>query len=190
MTKDDKFTIIKFISIIIGLFGVILIFGFDSIINFNISHNNFIPKIAIICAALGYVLSSIFAYNLKHIDTITLTTYVTIFAAFISLPFLIFVELNYASKFNSSNLLALIYLGIFPTALAFLIRFYIISKAGPIFLSYVAYLIPVFAIIWGYIFLNEVIDLTTFIGVLLVLLGVFVGNKISMKKISKDGIQN
>ena len=61
--------------------------------------------------------------------------------------------------------------------LAFLIRFYIIANAGPIFLSYVAYLIPVFAIIWGYLFLGETINLTTLIGVFLVLAGVFISQK-------------
>ena len=181
MTKDDKFTIIKFISIIIGLFGVILIFGFDSIINFNISHNNFIPKIAIICAALGYVLSSIFAYNLKHIDTITLTTYVTIFAAFISIPFLLFYEILNPSYFNYKTIFPVIYLGIFPTAIAFLIRFHLISKAGPIFLSYVAYLIPIFAIFWGYIFLKETISVNTFLGVLMILIGVYIGRKTNVQ---------
>ena len=84
----------------------------------------------------------------------------------------------------------MLYLGIFPTAIAFLIRFYLISKTGPIFLSYVAYLIPVFAIIWGFIFLNETINLSTFIGVVLVLLGVFISQKKSMDKVSNNSIRN
>ena len=174
MTKDDKFSILKLISILIGFVGVILIFGLDSL---HLTSKNFLPKIAIIISALGYVLSSIFAYNLKKIDPVSLTTTVTLFAALLSIPFLIFSELRFESSFSLSAVLALIYLGIFPTAVAFLIRFYIISKAGPIFLSYVAYLIPVFAILWGYIFLKETIGIITFTGVLLVLVGVFVGQK-------------
>ena len=86
-------------------------------------------------------------------------------------------ELQNKSSYSLDSALSLIYLGAFPTALAFLIRFYIISKAGPIFLSYVAYLIPVFAIIWGYVFLGEKISTTTFFGVGLVLLGVFISQK-------------
>ena len=66
MTKDDKFNIIKLISIIVGLCGVLLIFGINIINIFNLnSYNNFLPKIAIIVSALGYVISSILAYNLK-----------------------------------------------------------------------------------------------------------------------------
>ena len=68
-------------------------------------------------------------------------------------------------------------MGIFPTALAFLLRFYIIVKAGPIFLSYVAYLIPCFAIIWGFVFLGEKISFNILIGLLFILIGTFVGQK-------------
>ena len=179
MTQDDKFTILKLISILIGFVGVIFIFGIDSL---NLTSKNFIPKIAIILAALGYVLSSILAYNIKKIDTVSLTTIVTLFAAILSIPFLIFSELKFQSNFSLPSVISLIYLGIFPTAVAFLIRFYIIAKSGPIFLSYVAYLIPVFAILWGYLFLKETISTMAFIGVFLVLVGVFISQKKSNVK--------
>ena len=73
--------------------------------------------------------------------------------------------------------MSLFYLGIFPTAIAFVIRFHIILKAGPVFLSYVAYLIPVFAIFWGYIFLKETITQGSLIGVILILFGVFLSQR-------------
>jgi len=174
-TKDDKFTLLKFISIIVGLVGVLFIIGIDtleSLISGN--QKTIIPKIAIILSALGYVISSILAYNLKKITIMTLTTLVTISAALISIPFMIYVEIYFPSSFNQKSLLSIIYLGLFPTAIAFQLRFYIISKAGPIFLSYVAYLIPGFAILWGYLFLNERINLDTLIGVTLILIGVFI----------------
>jgi len=182
LTKDDKFTLRKLVSIIIGLIGVLFIIGFDSVFHGSISKDiNIIPKIAIIVSALGYVFSAILAYNLNKINTLTLTTFVTIFAALTSLPFLIFSEFNNPSNINTFSLLPIFYLGLFPTAIAFLLRFHIISKAGPIFLSYVAYLIPVFAIFWGYIFLKETISINTFLGVILILLGVFFGRNFSIK---------
>ena len=191
LTKDDKFSFLKLISISIGLFGVLLIIGFDPLTNFySNSSKNLIPKIAIIISALGYVVSSILAYNLKNIDFVTLTTAVTISAAIISIPFLIFIEYNFHSSFSFSNIFPLIYLGVFPTAIAFLIRFHIISTAGPIFLSYVAYLIPAFAIIFGFIFLKETINLNTFMGVILVLLGVFISQKNLVNKEPDKGISN
>ena len=176
--KEDKFYLRNFISIFIGFLGVIFIFGFDTLLNVSLKPSgNFFPKLAIIVAALGYVVSAILAYKVKHINTITLTTFVTISAAFISLPFMIITEFNSFSSFNSHSLLSLFYLGIFPTAIAFVLRFHLISKAGPVFLSYVAYLIPVFAIFWGYIFLKETISQDTLIGIILILIGVFLSQR-------------
>ena len=113
LTKDDNFTLLKFVSIIIGLVGVFFIIGLGSISNFNDSESQFIPKIAIIIAAMGYVLSSILAYNLKDIDTMTLTTFVITAAAIISIPFMIYAELFYPSSFNSTSFLTILYLGLF-----------------------------------------------------------------------------
>ena len=126
---------------------------------------------------MGYVVSSILAYNLKNIDTMTLTTLVITAAAIISLPFMIYAELFYPSSFNSTSFLTILYLGLFPTAIAFQLRFHIISKAGPIFLSYVAYLIPAFGILWGYIFLKEKITYSIGVGLVLILIGVFISQK-------------
>ena len=176
--KEDKFSLRKFISIFIGFIGVIFIFGFDTLFYVSTKQSgNFFPKLAIIIAALGYVVSAILAYKVKHINTITLTTFVTISAAFISFPFMIIAEFNSSSSFNFNSLLSLFYLGLFPTAIAFVLRFHLISKAGPVFLSYVAYLIPIFAIFWGYIFLKETISQDTLIGIILILIGVFLSQR-------------
>ena len=184
LTKDDNFTLIKFISIIVGLVGVLFILGFDTILNINSSENQkLIPKLAIIIAALGYVISSILAYNFKNINTMKLTTFVITAAAIFSLPWMIYAEINSPSSINKISLFSIFYLGLFPTAIAFQLRFYIIAKAGPIFLSYVAYLIPVFGIIWGYIFLQEKINLSIFIGVILILLGVYISQKKDRKSL-------
>ena len=177
-TKNDKFTFKKLLAVLIGFLGVIFIFGEESLKDiFTGNSDTYIPKFAVILAGLGYVISAIIAYNLKKINTITLTTYVTIGAALVSIPFMIFVEFSNFSIPSSKSSLALIYLGIFPTALAFLLRFYLISEAGPTFLSYVAYLIPIFAIFWGYVFLNETINTSIFVGLILILFGTYIGQR-------------
>ena len=134
------------------------------------------------------MISNIIAYNkLKDMNTVSITTFATLFGAIVSIPFMLYFDLSNLTsvKINLSSILAIIYLGLFPTAIAFQLRFHIISKAGPIFLSYVAYLIPVFAIIWGYIILNEKINLDIMFGVVLVLFGVFISQKKSSKNINK-----
>ena len=179
LTKDDKINSVKLISIIIGFIGVLFIFEIDSLFSIESSNSiQLISKFLIIIAALGYMISNILAYNtLKHIGSFSITFFATLFGALISIPFLIFSEINQPSYFSIKSILPILYLGIFPTALAFQLRYHITKTSGPVFLSYVAYLIPIFALIWGFILLSEKIYFSSIVGIILILIGVFIGRK-------------
>ena len=178
-TKDDRFTIPKLMSICIGFIGVLFIFEIDSFFNFNTSNSiQLLSKFLIILAALGYMISNIVAYNtLKHIDSFSITFFATLFGALVSIPFLIMSEINQPSIITIDSVFPILYLGLFPTAIAFQLRYHITKTSGPVFLSYVAYLIPIFAIIWGYILLSENINYSSLIGIVLILFAVYVGRK-------------
>ena len=99
---------------------------------------------------------------------------------------MIYYEYNYFSQPTIKSLFAVIYLGIMPTAIAYLLRFHIIAKAGPVFLSYVAYLIPIFSIMWGYLFLNEIIKSEQLIAIIFIFIGIYIGQKgVSVKNKTK-----
>ena len=178
-TKDDRFTYSKLISISIGFIGVLFIFEIDTLFNFGTANSlQLFSKFLIIIAALGYMISNIVAYNtLKHIDSFSITFFATLFGALISVPFLLYSETIQPSYINFNALLPILYLGIFPTALAFQLRYHITKTSGPVFLSYVAYLIPIFALIWGFVLLSEEIYLNSIIGITLILFGVYIGKK-------------
>ena len=178
-TKDDRFTISKFISICIGFVGVLFIFEIDAFFNINSSNSiQLLSKFLILLAALGYMISNIVAYNtLKHIDSLSITFFATLFGAFVSIPFLFISEINQPSNFNFISILPILYLGLFPTAIAFQLRYHITKISGPVFLSYVAYLIPIFALIWGYFLLSEKISFSSIVGIILILFAVFIGKK-------------
>ena len=53
--------------------------------------------------------------------------------------------------------ISVIYLGVGSTGIAWLLRFKILTKYGLIFQSQVSYLIPIFGIILGYLFLKEIV---------------------------------
>ena len=192
LTKNEKFSLMKFISIIIGLIGVFFIFNINSLNNIlNNSSIDILAKLLVILAAFGYMLSNIIAYEkLNNIDSFSITTFATTFGAIFSLPFFVYdLSINdFHYDFEINSVYAIIYLGIFPTAIAFQFRYYITKTSGPVFLSYVAYLIPVFAVIWGYILLSEKIGLQSLIGIFLILLGVYIGQNKLMSKIPEKNI--
>ncbi len=192
LTKNEKFSLMKIVSIFIGLVGVFFIFNINSFDNlFSNTSLEIYAKLLVILAAFGYMLSNIIAYEkLSNIDSFSITTFATTFGAVFSIPFFIYdINMNnFVFDINYKSFYAIIYLGIFPTAIAFQFRYYITKTSGPVFLSYVAYLIPVFAVIWGYILLSEKIGLNSFIGIFLILLGVYLGQNKLVTKIPNKNI--
>ena len=105
-TKDDKFNLTKLLSVIIGLIGVLFIINIKTFFNLNEgSPISLISKLAVILAALGYMISNILAYNkLEKIDTITITTFATLFGAIVSIPFMFYFEKSIiCSRFSSGG---------------------------------------------------------------------------------------
>jgi len=183
-TKDDKFSKLKFVSISIGLLGALFIIDFRTFLDLGSETPiSLVAKLAVILAATGYMTSNILAYNkLSNMSSYSITTFATLFGAISSIPFMFYFEYTNPSTLNISTSVSIIYLGLFPTAIAFQFRYYITKKSGPIFLSYVAYLIPAFAVIWGYLILDEKINQNSFMGILFVLFGVYIGQKKLMDK--------
>ena len=78
---------------------------------------------------------------------------------------------------NTLSIISVVYLGLVSTGLAWLLRFSILKKNGLIFQSQVSFLIPIFGIILGYIFLKELITPKIIVSVILVLVGIFLAKK-------------
>ncbi len=70
--------------------------------------------------------------------------------------------------------LALLWLGCFPTGLAYVLRFYLVRRVGVSTFAIGMNAIPVFGIIFGAILLNEAVEMTTIIALCLVISGLFV----------------
>ena len=80
--------------------------------------------------------------------------------------------------------ISVIYLGLVATGVAWLLRFHILKNNGLIFQSQVSYLIPIFGILLGYIFLNEIITPKILVSLIAVLIGLYFVKKAGVKKIN------
>jgi drug/metabolite transporter (DMT)-like permease len=67
-------------------------------------------------------------------------------------------------------------LGIFGTAIAYLLAFWLINNVGATRYSMVAYLLPCTALVWGALFQNEPVSWNALAGLALVLLGTLITN--------------
>ena len=88
------------------------------------------------------------------------------------------------STILTDSLISVIYLGIVPTGIAWLLRFKILKENGLIFQSQVSYLIPIFGTILGYIFLEELITIKVLISLTAVCIGIYFVRRADRKKLS------
>jgi drug/metabolite transporter (DMT)-like permease len=67
--------------------------------------------------------------------------------------------------------MSVIAMGIVSTGLAYILYFRLIASAGPAKAITVTYLVPVFAMLWGALFINETVSLTMAVGCAVILVG-------------------
>lgn len=83
---------------------------------------------------------------------------------------------------SSAAIFSMLAIALFCTAAAYLLYFYLIENAGPAKTLTVAFLIPAFGLIFGFLFLGEPIGLGTFVGLGIILFSVALVTGVSFGK--------
>ena len=160
----------QIMGVFIGLFGIVVLANPD---NVYIS-----MKATILClsAAFCYALSANYIQKFAYkTNTIVLIGWSLVIASVLLLPITFF---NLPSQLPSNNVIfSILWLGVISTGVAFLGYVRLIEKVGAVKTATVAYFIPVFGVIWGYVFLGEPITLQILIGMILILTGIVFTNK-------------
>ena len=173
-SEDENFSKQQFFAMLVGFAGVFLVFSENA--DFS-SNGNFWGQGAVILAGIGYTISGVIAARVKGISADSVSASVFVVASLIALPFWLIIESPWNLELEMESIIALTHLGFVSTGIAFLMRYYVIIRAGAVFFSYVAFLIPMFGIFFGVMFLDETVSLSTMGAVVLILLGVYLGRK-------------
>jgi len=168
-TKNEKINFTKAFGVLLGFSGIVFLFSDNILIN----ENNFLPALIIFFASTFYVIGGLLTLKISNKKNENVTASMLIWATIFLLPITTYVEQPWNFNPRLDSTISLIYLGIFSTGIAWLIRFRILKNNGLVFQAQVAYLIPIFGIILGYIFLNEIITPKVIVAVVAVVLGIY-----------------
>ena len=152
-TKDEKLSFLKSLGVLIGFSGIILLF-FDKVI---INSENYLYALITILGSTFYCIGGLLTLKLRNKKNENVTTSTTLWSIIFLLPFSLIFETPWNSNPTMSATLSLLYLGIVATGLAWLIRFRILTVNGLVFQTQVAYLIPIFGVLFGYFLMDEII---------------------------------
>jgi drug/metabolite transporter (DMT)-like permease len=156
------------VGIMIGAIGVLILITDKSSLAPGAS---LLPSIAALIAASLYGFGTCYLREkLKHAGIYAIATGCQLFSIPVLLPFTIIAWPEQPPSFLAW--LYIISLGIFSTGIAFVIYFHLVKTIGATKSSLVTYLVPLFAIIWGVLLLDEPITLQIVLGGTVILFGV------------------
>ena len=177
-TKNEKFNFIKTFGILIGFSGIVYLFSDNLLIN----NNNFISALSILLGSTCYVIGGVLTLKISKKKNENVTGSILIWAVIILIPLVILFDEPWDNVPSIKSSISVVYLGLVSTGLAWLLRFRILKNNGLIFQSQVSYLIPIFGIILGYIFLKEIITPKIIVSLLAVLVALYFVKKADYKK--------
>ena len=172
-TKDEKLSYMKSLGVLIGFSGIILLF-FDRII---INSENYLFVLITILGSTFYCIGGLLTLKLKNKVNENVTTSTTFWSVIFLLPLSIIFESPWNANPTLDSTISLLYLGVVATGLAWLIRFRILTVNGLVFQTQVAYLIPIFGIIFGFFLMDEVITWKVIVSLVVILLGIYIFKK-------------
>jgi drug/metabolite transporter (DMT)-like permease len=167
---DEQIGPRRIAGVILGFVGLLVLI-LPEVLAGQASGGNVVAKIACVAAALCYSVGAILIRHAPPIPPIAFTAGMLTAGTIALTPIALLLE-GLPEVTGERATWALLYAGILPTGLAFLLRVVLIRSAGPIFMSLVAYIIPLWAILLGVILLNETLSLSTYIGAGIILSGV------------------
>lgn len=190
-TINEKINFIKVLGVLVGFSGIVFLFSDNILIN----ENNFISAVLILAGSTFYVIGGLLTLKVSNKENENVTSSILIWATIFILPISLILsyinpsealmfkqDLHLSHRLDST--LSVIYLGTIATGIAWLIRFKILKNNGLVFQAQVAYLIPIFGVIFGYIFLNELITSKVLIALIAIILGIYLVKRSSIKNIT------
>ncbi|WP_208976291.1 DMT family transporter [Polycladidibacter stylochi] len=167
-TSDERLTAAKLVAALFGIAGVAILMGQDA---FSKSNGMLLPQILCLTAALSYAFAFMLAKRMQQYSTYTLATGQLSASTLILSPslFVGWAPGQSMFLFELANIsltvwIAVAVLAIVCTAACFLIYFKLVRDAGSTNTSLVTLIIPLSAIVLGYVFLGEQLQQNHWIG--------------------------
>lgn len=182
----DRLSKKQILGLVIGVIGVIILmseslFGGES----ATSGSGLWPMGYALLACVGYAIGANITRNyLDNVSPVAITAGSLIIGSVIMLPVALY-EFPYRKSISLMAWVSVICIGVFSTAIALIFMNQLIKSIGPMRATSITLVIPIFAIILGYLLLGEALDTPAIIGSVVILFGTYLSLELSLKKMLK-----
>ena len=165
LLSDERASVRKLAGVVMGLGGVAVMMGIDVIGG----QHPLLPQLAVVCASISYGFSAWWGRRFRQIGVdpmVTAAGMLTASTLVLAIPVL---ALNGPPVgYPATSWAAVAALALLSSALAYVIYFRILASAGATNISLVTFLVPVSAILLGWLFLDERLGFAQLIGMALI----------------------
>ena len=163
--REARVTGLRLLGLGIGFVGVALLVGAQP-------EGKLLAALAVVAMALCYAIGTLLAgRHLRGTPPLVVALASTSVSTLAAMPF--GVAQAPSGMWHGETIMAILVLGFVGTAIAYLLFFALIQRAGANYATLVTYLVPPIALAYGAIFLDESFGATAFAALALVLVGVF-----------------
>lgn len=175
----------QWIGLFVGIIGLIIMMNIKlSTIFSNNVYYSLLMIFVTFCYGLGSHLTKKY---LQKIDVLIVSFLTLGISACFGFFYMVFLGKATIKPFvNLEVFSGLLGLGVLCSGLAYLLFYFMVKEGSAEFATMVTYIVPVFASIWGFFFLNEPLTLKMVTGLLIVLLGVYITNSKQKTKINTN----
>jgi drug/metabolite transporter (DMT)-like permease len=157
LVPGEHLTRYRALGFLLGFSGVLVLLGPDAVADLETGDGgDLLPMLAVLGGAISYAVSSILARLRPPSDALFSAASTITIASLMMIPLLFLVgDLQVQTRPEWPALAAVALLGLFATAIATIVYFRLVKSAGPSFVSQLNYLIPLWAVGIGMLFLGE-----------------------------------
>ncbi len=181
MTSDEKLNAHKSVGVLLGLAGLIVLIGPQKLLHLG---EDTLRQLAIASAAACYGLNAVISKSLVGQPRRAIVAALMLASVVMLVPAVLIFDNVWTVEVSSASLLAIVFLGLLPTAFATLLMFTIIDRQGASFFSQINFLVPVFGVLWGIALLAENPPANGYAALGLILFGVAVARGGQRKQVS------
>jgi drug/metabolite transporter (DMT)-like permease len=168
----ERITPAKLMGFVIGFTGLAVLLGPEALRQWRGTGTELLGQLACLGGALCYAGNSIVTKRMPPTHALVAAAWTTTLAAVLMSVVAVLADDPLALRPDVPAVLTCIWLGVGPTAIATLVYFRLIARAGPTFMSLVNYMSPVVAVSAGALFLDEPLRPTALAALALILGGI------------------
>lgn len=170
----EKITLRNIIGILISFFGVTLVI-YEVGMGLTASPLGLILQFSAVFSAVGYTV--VLHKISSKINNLSIIFFQNILGSIYFLPFWLVFEKNrfMATAFDKEAMIAIAYLAVFASTLAFIFFTYSVRHLGITKSNMFTNTIPVFTAVFSWFILGDQLNVQKFIGIAIVIMGLFLG---------------